>query len=145
MNWADPGVLWKKAPRAMRAMRGKTLETVPFNRTLAQSTVKLVLPSNESYESKTGCNRTLATVLWVPLMNFSFWLAIRATIYRSLGALRAQNRKKVSKRVFWGSAKKSPKIPEKVKKYPKLDFFGYFLTFSGIFGDFFADPQKDSF
>ena len=27
---ADPGVLWKKAPRAMRAMRGKTLETVPF-------------------------------------------------------------------------------------------------------------------
>ena len=30
LNWADPGVLWKKAPRAMRAMRGKTLETVPF-------------------------------------------------------------------------------------------------------------------
>ena len=28
--WADPGVLWKKAPRAMRAMRGKTFETVPF-------------------------------------------------------------------------------------------------------------------
>ena len=28
---------------------------------------KLVLPSNESYESKTGCNRTLPTVLWVPL------------------------------------------------------------------------------
>ena len=24
--WADPGVLWKKAPRAMRARRGKTLE-----------------------------------------------------------------------------------------------------------------------
>ena len=34
---------------------------------LPQSTVKLVLPSNESYEGKTGCNRTLATVLWVPL------------------------------------------------------------------------------
>ena len=29
-NWADPGVLWKKAPRAMRAIREKTLETVPF-------------------------------------------------------------------------------------------------------------------
>ena len=28
--WADPGIQWKKAPRAMRAMRGKTLETVPF-------------------------------------------------------------------------------------------------------------------
>ena len=72
-QWADPGVLWKKAPRAMRAMRGKALE----NRTIStvlwvhkkppQSTVKLVLPSNESYESKTGCNRTPATVLWVPL------------------------------------------------------------------------------
>ena len=53
-----------------------------FNRTLVhkklpQSTVKLVLPSNESYESKTGCNRTLATVLWVPLKNNSggiFWV-----------------------------------------------------------------------
>ena len=43
----------KKAPRAMRAMRGKTLETVPFktvlwvHKKLPQSTVKLVLPSNE--------------------------------------------------------------------------------------------------
>ena len=62
----------------MRAMRGKTLETVPFqpyfgctHRKLPQSTVKLVLPSNESYESKTGCNRTLATVLWVPLTKAS--------------------------------------------------------------------------
>ena len=62
----------------MRAMRGKTLETVHFNRTLgaqkasSQSTVKLVLPSNKSYESKTGCNRTIATVLWVPLKKSSF-------------------------------------------------------------------------
>ena len=39
---------------------------------LPQSTVKLVLPSNKSYESKTGCNRTLATVLWVPL-TLSSW------------------------------------------------------------------------
>ena len=38
-----------------------------MHKQLPQSTVKLVLPSNESYESKTGCNRTLATVLWVPL------------------------------------------------------------------------------
>ena len=30
VSGADPGVLWKKAPRAMRAMRGKALETVPF-------------------------------------------------------------------------------------------------------------------
>ena len=38
-----------------------------MHKKLPQSTVKLVLPSNGSYESKAGCNRTLATVLWVPL------------------------------------------------------------------------------
>ena len=74
--WADPGVLWKKAPRAIRAMRGKTLQTVPFKRIstvlwvqqkLPQSTVSQAFPSNKSYESKAGCNRTPATVLWVPL------------------------------------------------------------------------------
>ena len=75
--WADPGVLWKKAPRAIRAMRGKTLRTVPFkgistvlwvHQKLPQSTVSQAFPSNKSYESKTGCNRTPATVLWVPLI-----------------------------------------------------------------------------
>ena len=75
-NWADPGVLWKKAPRAIRAMRGKTLQTVPFegistvlwvHQKLPQSTVSQAFPSNKSYESKTGCSRTPATVLWVPL------------------------------------------------------------------------------
>ena len=74
--WADPGVLWKKAPRAMRAIRGKTLQTVPFkgistvlwvHQKLPQSTVSQAFPSNKSYESKAGCNRTPATVLWVPL------------------------------------------------------------------------------
>ena len=74
--WADPGVLWKKAPRAIRAMRGKTLQTVPFkgistvlwvHQKLPQSTVSRPFPGNTSYESKTGCNRTPATVLWVPL------------------------------------------------------------------------------
>ena len=72
-------------------------------------------------------------------------VATRATIYRSLRALQAQNRKKVSKRVFWGVCKKSPKIPETVKNYPQKVHFRVFLTFSDIFGDFFADPQKDSF
>ena len=66
--WADPRALWKKAPRAMRAMRGN---------------VKLVLPSNESYESKTGCNRPLATVLWVPLTYVSHW-GRGATVLRFL-------------------------------------------------------------
>ena len=65
-GWADPGVLWKKALRAMRAVRGNALETLPFQPYLGaqkkfpQSTVKLVLPSNESYESKRGCNHTPA-------------------------------------------------------------------------------------
>ena len=78
--WADPGVLWKKAPRAMRAMRGnRTISTVLWvHKKLPQSTVKLVLPSNESYESKTGCNRTLATVLWVPL---NYTTASATTLY----------------------------------------------------------------
>ena len=80
-NWADPGVLWKKAHRAIRAMIGKTLQTVPFkgistvlwvHHKLPQSTVSQAFPSNKSYESKAGCNRTPATVLWVPLINARF-------------------------------------------------------------------------
>ena len=55
---------------------------------------------------------------------------------------KSHKKKESQKESFRGSAKKSLKIPEEVKKYPKLDFWwGYFLTFSGIFGDFFADPQ----
>ena len=59
----------------MRAMRGNALETVRFQLYFVhiefpQSTVKPVLPSNESYESQTGSNRTLATVLWVPLNTY---------------------------------------------------------------------------
>ena len=75
-------------------------------------------------------------------------VATRAAIYRSLQALRAQNRKKVSKRVFLGvwrkvskNTRESLKIP---KKYPKarksvfLDFFGYFLRL-------FSRPPKRPF
>ena len=60
--WADPGVLWKKAPKAIRAMRGKALQTVPFkgissvlwvHQKLPQSTVSQPFPSNTSYESNT--------------------------------------------------------------------------------------------
>ena len=56
-----------------------------------------------------------------------------------------KSQKTSQKESFWGSAKKSPKIPEKVKNDLKKSNFGVFLTFSGIFGDLFADPQKDSF
>ena len=77
VQWADPGVRWKKAPKAIRAMRGKPPQTVPFkgistvlwvHQELPQSTVSQAFPSNKSYESKAGCNRTPATVLWVPLI-----------------------------------------------------------------------------
>ena len=74
---ADPGALWKKTLSAIRATRGTTLQTVPFKgistvlwvyQKLPQSTVSQAFPSNKSYESKAGCNRTPATVLWVPLI-----------------------------------------------------------------------------
>ena len=74
-----------------------------------------------------------------------FRLAIRATIYRSLWALRAQNRKKVSKRVFWGVCKKVPENTRKSQKIQQKVQFWVFFDFFGYFGDFFADPQKDSF
>ena len=47
---------------------------------LPQSTVKRVLPSNESYESKTGCNRTLPTVFWVPLISWELPTRDRKTM-----------------------------------------------------------------
>ena len=76
--------------------------------------------------------------------------ATRAAIYRSLWALRARNRKKVSERVFWGVCRKKRKVPEKTRKILKvpkkfqkqviLDFFGYFpgLSAEDPFWDFFA-------
>ena len=42
----------------------------------SQSAVKPVLPSNKTYESKTGCNRTLATVLWVSLIGHSHYFRL---------------------------------------------------------------------
>ena len=90
--WADPGALWKKTLRAMRAIRGDALETVSFqpyfwvHRKLPQSTVKLVLASNESYESKTGCNRTLATILWVPLNPWPAGASKTASLNRNVAA-----------------------------------------------------------
>ena len=72
-----PEYCGKRPPEQWELWEGKPLKPYHFNRTLgAQKAsskycqIKLVLPSNEIYESKTGCNRTLATVLWVPL-NFA--------------------------------------------------------------------------
>ena len=46
---------------------------------------------------------------------------------------------------FGGSPKKTLQDTRSSQKYPKLKFWRVFLTFSGIFGDFFADPQEESF
>ena len=57
-------VLWKKATRAMRAMRGNTLETVPSQPCFgcAESFLKTLstdsFASSKSYESKAACNRS---------------------------------------------------------------------------------------
>ena len=48
------------------------------------------------------------------------WVATRAPIYRSLRALRAQNRKKSLKKSLFGVCKK---VPEKGEKYSKLTFW----------------------
>ena len=66
----------------------------------------------------------------------------------SLWALRAWNPKKSRKESFGGSAKKAPKTPEKSKnaqKNTQIWKFSGISTFSGMFGDFVAGPQKDSF
>ena len=56
-----------------------------------------------------------------------------------------KSQKNLKKNLFGGLRKSPRKYPKKIKKYTKKSNFGNFLTFSGIFGDFFADPPKDSF
>ena len=63
----------------------------------------------------------------------------------SLGPPGPKSQKSLKKSLLGGLQKKSPKISAKVEKYPKKSNFGYFSTFTVIFGDFLADPRKDSF
>ena len=74
------------------------------------------------------------------------WFATRATIYRSLRALRAQKRKKVSKRVFLGVREKVPENIRKCHKIPlevqSLGIWGFFRVFSGTF---LRTPKKTLF
>ena len=60
--------------------------------------------------------------------------ATSAPIYRSLRALRARNRKSLTKSLFRGSAKKSSKISKRSHKKPRLDFWVFFETSWGIPG-----------
>ena len=74
--------------------------------------------------------------------------ATRAAIYRSLRALRARNRKKVSKRVFLGVWRKVSKNTRKSQKYRFSDLLGYlsvFLDFFGYFLRLFSRPPKRPF
>ena len=75
------------------------------------------------------------------------FLATRAAIYRSLRALRARNRKKVSKRVFLGvwrkvskNTRKSLKTPKNTQKGPKIGIFRLFQVFFET-----PDPKKTLF
>ena len=72
---------------------------------------------------------------------FSTSTATRAVIYRSLRAIRARNRKKGSRKVFWRVRKKSPKKKPK-KSVPKIGIFRLFRVFLGTF---LRTPQKRPF
>ena len=65
---ADPGVLWKKAPRAIRGMRGKTLETVPFQPYFGCTKSFLRVLSSEYCQATRAMRAT--RVLTVPLQPF---------------------------------------------------------------------------
>ena len=73
-------------------------------------------------------------------------VATRAAIYRSLRALRARKRKKVSKKVFWGGRQKSPKKNRKKSKNTQKDpKIGIFRLFRVFFGTFLLTPRKTFF
>ena len=50
--WAAPGVLWKKTPRAMRAMRGNDLETIPFQPYVGCTESFLEVLSNRRFQAR---------------------------------------------------------------------------------------------
>ena len=133
--WAAPGVLWEKATRA-RSYHSERPCTGPFQpyfgctEKLPQSTVRHVLPSNESYESKTGFNRTRATVLWVPLNVGSKMLF--CTIFKGSCARLFLSQKK---RVYpyplgAGSARPNPKMGAADQESPL--FLGFSVLSRGL-------------
>ena len=105
-----PEYCGKRPPEQWELWEGKnpwsrTISTVLWvHKKLPQSTVKLVLPSNESYESKTGCNRTLATVLWVPMLYF--WKMSSSNLFEDLIFLLACSVHFVRRR-FWAISTES--------------------------------------
>ena len=73
------------------------------------------------------------------------YAATRATIYRSLRALRARNPKEVSKRVFLGVCKKVPENTRKSRKTPPKCLILVFFDFFGYFRGLFCRPPKRLF
>ena len=115
--------------------------TLGAHRKLPQSTVKRALPSNESYGSKTGCNRTLATVLWVPLIGPGFRAPGKADLPGTLArhcldlvpTFRAGYFSKSAVPAFLGN----PKQHMKLQQPRNYDF--------GMFQFNFLGPQGDDF
>ena len=75
-----PEYCGKRPPEQWELWEGKPLKPYHFNRTLGaqKASSKYCQTSTakqrELWESKTGWNRTLATVLWVPLILFCFFV-----------------------------------------------------------------------
>ena len=88
---------------------------------------------------------------WKPAPQKPFWEPFSEPLFcdpsdhlqKSPGPAGPKSQKSLEKSLFGGLQKSPRKYPKKSQQ--NLDFFGCFSTFSGIFGDFFADPQKDSF
>ena len=83
------------------------------------------------------------------LREFSRVICIRLRSERPFtgvsGPSGAKIAKKSQKESFFGVCKEVPENTRKSQKIHKIGLFGVFLTFSDIFGDFFADPQKRLF
>ena len=78
--------------------------------------------------------------------NYMFWVASVPPIYRSLEALRAENREKVSKKSSWPfrprvskKSRKGRKVPE---KSPKVSFRGLFDLFGTFLRLWAGRPRK---
>ena len=69
-----PGVVWKKATRAMRAMRGNVLETLPFQLYFGCTGSFLKVLSNEYFQVTRAMRAKQAVT--VPVKAYSVWVAI---------------------------------------------------------------------
>ena len=67
-DWAPPRVVWKKVTRAMRAMRGNAVETVPFQPSFGYTKSFLEALSNQYFQAARAMRAKQA--LTVPLQPY---------------------------------------------------------------------------